>query len=165
MVVRGAAAVTAAQASPGGASIGHILNDRMADMRAEMANMAALTKKGLALSSTDSNARALLAARDLHMSSKNSPCAPPKPVSAQAGILGACGAGRHRVRGGMQFCEVHENTGTRGEIVISSVFANPKNTRTAALAGSHGALGTTGGLRGRPRPPRRPIGPGWGDFS
>ena len=61
MVVRGAAAVTAAQASPGGASIGHILNDRMADMRAEMAHIAALTKKGLALSSTDSNARALLA--------------------------------------------------------------------------------------------------------
>jgi hypothetical protein len=61
MVVREVAAPVAAQAAPGGASIGHILYGRISEMRAGMANIAAHVKKGLALSSTDSNGRAIQA--------------------------------------------------------------------------------------------------------
>jgi hypothetical protein len=61
MVVRGVAAPVAAQAVHGGANIGHILNGRISEMRAGMANIAAHVKKGLALSSTDSNGRAIQA--------------------------------------------------------------------------------------------------------
>ena len=61
MVVREVAAPVAAQAATGGASIGHILNGRVSEMRAGMANIAAHVKKGLALSSTDSNGRAIQA--------------------------------------------------------------------------------------------------------
>ena len=55
------AAPVAAQAAPGGASIGHVLHGRISEMRAGMANIAAHVKKGLALSSTDSNGRAIQA--------------------------------------------------------------------------------------------------------
>ena len=64
MVVRGApipAAAAQAQGKPGGASIGHILSDRMADLSAARADMAARVAKGLSLASTDSNAHALQA--------------------------------------------------------------------------------------------------------
>ena len=64
MAVRGApipAAAAHAQAKPGGASIGHILSDRMADLSAARADMAARVAKGLSLASTDSNAHALQA--------------------------------------------------------------------------------------------------------
>ena len=64
MVVREVAAPdsVAAQAAPGGVSIGHIIYGRISEMRAGMANIAAHVKKGLALSSTDSNGRAIQAA-------------------------------------------------------------------------------------------------------
>ena len=64
MVVRGApipAAAAQAQGKPGGASIGHILSGRMADLSAARADMAARVAKGLSLASADSNARALQA--------------------------------------------------------------------------------------------------------
>ena len=65
MVVRGAPNPTAAaqaQAKPGGASIGHILSDRVSDLQAAREDIAARAKKVLSLSSTDSNAHALQAA-------------------------------------------------------------------------------------------------------
>ena len=64
MVVRGApipAAAAQAQGKPGGASIGQILSDRMSDLSAARADVAARVAKGLSLSSADSNAHALQA--------------------------------------------------------------------------------------------------------
>ena len=63
MVVRGApnAATAQAQAKLRGPSIGHILSDRVSDLRAAIADIAAHAKKGLPLASTGPHARELLA--------------------------------------------------------------------------------------------------------
>ena len=47
--------------APSGASIGHVLSDRLAELRAATKNIGAHAKAGLDLASTDHQCRALLA--------------------------------------------------------------------------------------------------------
>ena len=48
-------------AAPSGASIGHVLSDRLAELRAATKNIGAHAKAGLDLANTDHQCRALLA--------------------------------------------------------------------------------------------------------
>ena len=58
--------------APSGASIGHVLSDRLAELRAATKNIGAHAKAGLDLASTDHQCRALLA-ENTHLRRENVP--------------------------------------------------------------------------------------------